>query len=120
MLKPKMLPSRIDIAPTEVLKIIKCNCSGNIGSYLSFENGRLGDTTWSIPLTRNVIKVYSFISASHYRTNACSCTKSGIPCTVFCGCECTDCQNPHNLSRREEEEEEDDNEDNNVVFDDEL
>ena len=54
-----MLPSRIDIAPTEVLRIIKCNCSGNIGLYFSFENGRLGDTTWSIPLTLNVIKVYS-------------------------------------------------------------
>ena len=30
VLTPKMLPSGIDIAPAEVLRVIKCSCSGKL------------------------------------------------------------------------------------------
>ena len=41
------------------------------------------------------IYIYMNILESHCRTNTCSCTKSRIPCTAFCGCNNDDsCMNP--------------------------
>ena len=51
----------------------------------------------------------SFISASHCKTQTCTCHKSAIPCTIFCACECIECQNPHNWKHYEEDEEKEEN-----------
>ena len=34
-LRPKMLPDGVDIAPEEVLRVIKCNCKGEIDFLFS-------------------------------------------------------------------------------------
>ena len=61
-LTPIMLPSRMGVAPEEVLRSTKCTCA-----------------------------------ASYCRTNMCSCSKSRIPCTAFCGCAIDGCHNEFNM-----------------------
>ena len=59
-------------------------------------------------ISKNVAMI-CFSLGSHCRTNTCSCTKSHIPCTAFCGCNNdVSCQNPKKMVTNEEEEEEDD------------
>ena len=58
-------------------------------------------------ISKNVAMI-CFSLGSHCRTNTCSCTKSHIPCTAFCGCNDVSCQNPKKMVTNEEEEEEDD------------
>ena len=51
---------------------------------------------------------YNSILSSHCRTNTCSCTKSRIACTAFCGCNNDDlCMNPMKIVTNEIEDDDD-------------
>ena len=51
-------------------------------------------------------KSNAYVLGSHCQTRNCSCVKSRIPCTAFCGCVNDGCQNEFSTGSNEEESDE--------------
>ena len=67
--------------------------------------------TFAVNLVKDENVFSKFLLSSKYllfqslTAELCSCQKSNFPCTVFCNCECIECENPFNLKSSQEAEE---------------